>query len=293
VTGAVYKIINSPELAESQGVLELAMLETILEKKAESDYDYPPEQYRFIIGLMEKFELCYPLVKSSRVLVPDLLAVQEPDADFDYDTALRFIVEYDFLPRSVMPRFIVNMYRDIKQNLQWRTGVVLEDRDFEAQALVRADNEARRIYIYVTGSQKRDYFAALLLTLRRINSSFEKLKTSELVPMPDNPEITAPYKQLVKCEKRGYEYYLHAESDKEYLVKDLLGTIIGEKAATEEEILRYLKEALAAAKDTKESPAKILKDTLILQPNIFGVGINISKIFDKLLSRQKKGDKTN
>ncbi|MCP5103328.1 MAG: hypothetical protein GY950_08115 [bacterium] len=94
-------------------------------------------------------------------------------------TWLTFIVQYDFLPRSVMPRFIVNMHTDIKENLQWRTGVVLEDRDFQSTAVVKADHEEKRIYLYVAGGQKRDYFAVLSATLRRINQSFEKLKTDQ------------------------------------------------------------------------------------------------------------------
>ena len=61
-----------------------------------------------------------------------------------------------------MPRFIVKMNRDIKDDLRWRTGVVLEDKNFSSSAVVRADNEAKRISIYVKGEQRRDYFAVLL-----------------------------------------------------------------------------------------------------------------------------------
>jgi hypothetical protein len=95
-------------------------------KKTKKDYFYPKDKYRYIITLMKKFELCYG-IDDETVLIPDLLAVQEPPIAFDYSGALTFIIHYDFLPRSVMPRFIVNMHNDIKKNLQWRTGVVLED----------------------------------------------------------------------------------------------------------------------------------------------------------------------
>jgi small GTP-binding protein len=284
VTGAFYKIVNSPELAQNQGILELSMLEIILKKKDEKDYDYPPDQYRFIIGLIEKFELCYPLEKGKSVLVPDLLPVQEPEIDLDYDNALRFIVDYEFLPRSVMPRFIVNMYRDIEDDLQWRTGVVLEGRDFEGRALVRADNEARRIYIYVTGTRKRDYFAALLLTLRRINGSFEKLKTKELIPMPDDPEITVSYNHLLVLEEESTTRFIPDGSRKKYNVADLLGTVrTGENL--EEAILNLLQK-LADKTDTVESLVKKAqnRDTLLLQPNFMGLGIDLKGLAKKTLS---------
>ena len=102
------------------------MLNKILTKDKEEDYDYPPDRYPFIINLMMKFELCYEIDRDV-VLIPDLLEFQEPEIDFDYENSLKFIIDYDYLPKSVMPRFIVRMHNDIKaKNLQWRTGVVLE-----------------------------------------------------------------------------------------------------------------------------------------------------------------------
>ncbi len=241
VTEAVYKIINSVELVECKGVLNIRHLDKILERKTEDDYYYPRDKYRYLITLMKKFEICYG-IDDETVLIPDLLAVQEPPIEFDYVSALKFIIEYEFLPRSVMPRFIVNMHENIKNMLQWRTGVMLENRDFLSTAVVKADHEAKRIYIYVEGGQKRDYFAVILAALRSINQSFEKLETWELIPMPDNPKITANYKQLIRFEEEGIEYYLPGETKKKYKVKDLLGTI-GEKIEEDEtlQMLRTIK----------------------------------------------------
>jgi small GTP-binding protein len=286
VTEAVYKIINSGELVECSGVLNIRDLDKILEKKTEEDYYYPKDKYRYIITLMKKFEICYG-IDDETVLIPDLLAVQEPPIELDYSTALKFIIDYEFLPRSVMPRFIVNMHKDIKGDLQWRTGVVLEDRDFLSTAVVKADHEAKRIYIYVEGGQKRDYFAVLLVTLRRINQSFEKLKTTELVPMPDDPQITASYKHLIRLENRGIDVYLPGESEKEYKVKDLLGTIAGGKP-NEEEILQILRK-IKTDTDTMETLFKKANDTIMLQPNFMGVGINLNKLIQKLFHKKKSG----
>ena len=153
VTNAVYKLVNSKELAESRGVLKLDMFAEILKQRTERDFPYPPDQYGFFISLMKKFELSYDL-DDSTVLLPGLLEIQEPDFEFDYEGTLRFIIDYDFLPPSVMPRFIVKMNRDIKDDLRWRTGVVLEDKGYHSTAVVRADIEAKRISIYVNGDKK-------------------------------------------------------------------------------------------------------------------------------------------
>ena len=75
----------------------------ILKKEKETDFYYPHNRYQYIIDLMKKFELCYEIDKKT-VLIPDLLEVQEPEFEFKYDNSLKFVIEYDFLPRSVMPR---------------------------------------------------------------------------------------------------------------------------------------------------------------------------------------------
>jgi internalin A len=222
VTEAVYKIINSPRLASGKGVLALDHLPEILKKKKEEDFYYPLEKYRFIIGLMRKFELCYEF-GHQRILVPDLLDTNEPDFEFENKGALGFIVQYNFLPPSVMPRFIVKMHKDIHNRLQWRTGVVLHDRDFRSTAVVKADIQAKRIEIKVNGPQKREYLAVLLTVLRGINHDYQKLVTQELVPMPDEPGITADYQQLIRHEQHGIPVYLPGGSDRTYNVKELLG----------------------------------------------------------------------
>ena len=108
-----------------------------------------------------------------------------------------------------MPRFIVKMNRDIKGDLRWRTGVVLEDKALNYAAVVRADNDARRLSLYVNGAQRRDYFSVILKRFREINNSFEKLKAIEKIPLPDDPQVTVSYDHLIKLELKGREA-LHA-----------------------------------------------------------------------------------
>ncbi|MBE9593850.1 MAG: TIR domain-containing protein, partial [Proteobacteria bacterium] len=239
VTNAVYRIINSEELAECSGLLRLELLNKILAQKKEKgkprffdkilkhekeiEFYYPREKYSFIIDLMKKFELCYA-INGETVLLPDLLEVQEPEFDFDYDAALKFVIDYDFLPRSVMPRFIVKMHKDIK-SVQWRTGVVLEAEVFHSTAVIKADERDERIYIYVDGEQKRDYFSTIRKTFRDINDSFEKLEAKEMVPLQDNDEISIEYEELIGYELEGRDEYFIGKLRKGYSVKKLLNGI--------------------------------------------------------------------
>ena len=283
VTEAVYRIINSEKLAEAKGVLKLSLLDEILEKRKKTDYHYPPDRYPYIIELMKKFELCYE-IDGQTVLIPDLLEVQEPRIDFDYAKSLKFLIEYDFLPKSVMPRFIVKMHNDVKRHLRWRTGVVLQDKAFHSTAVIKADERDNKIYIYANGEQKRDYFSVIRYAFLSINRSFEKLDAVEKVPMPDDPTITVSYDHLVRLERKGVEEYIPDGSEKEYKVKDLLGTIYVEKK-TEKEILQLLRK-LKDQSDNQKTLLKKANDVIQLQPNFFGLGVNLNQVIKKLFPKK-------
>jgi small GTP-binding protein len=229
VTEAVYRIINSEKLAESRGVLRLKLLDEILKQEKDTDYFYPSDKYKYIVDLMKKFALCYE-IDTQTVLIPDLLEVQEPKFDFNYSTSLKFLIVYDFLPKSVMPRFIVKRHKDIKNELRWRTGVVLGDKAFHSTAVVKVDENDKKIYIYVNGEQKRDYFSIIRKTFREINDSFEKLEFKELVPLPDNDEIAIEYEELLGYELEGRGEYFVGKLRKGYSVKKLLDGIEKEEA---------------------------------------------------------------
>ncbi len=305
VTNAVYKIVNSKEIAESKGVLRPdVMLPEILKQKTETDFYYPPYQYGFFISLMKKFELSYDL-DNNIVLLPASLEIQEPDFEFDYEGSLRFVIDYDFLPPSIMPRFIVKMSRDIKDVLRWRTGVVLENKGYHSTAVIRADVEAKRISIYVNGNQRRDYFSVILQMFREINNSFEKLKVTEKIPLPDNPEVTVSYDHLIKLELKGRETYMPDGSDDEYNVSYLLGTVINrnnERALLEEilritdmnrsnvdELLKVLQKLheVDEESDTEDTRLEKLNKIVMAEPNFCGFGLRLNEIMRIYLKSKK------
>jgi hypothetical protein len=178
--------------------------------------------------MMKKFELCYTLENDREILVPDLLEVGEPEIPFDSADsadALKFLVSYNFLPPSVMPRLIVRLHRDIKDQLRWRSGVALENRGFDALAVVKSDDREQTITITVTGAQRREYLAVILNTLREINAGFDKIDVSERVPLPDNPGIGVSYKHLIWLEQQNIQSYAVEDTQKHYDVRQLLGAV--------------------------------------------------------------------
>jgi small GTP-binding protein len=284
VTNAVYKIITAKRMADNKGFLCLKCLGEILPPGKGDKLSCPPETYPYIMHLMEKFELCYP-VGEEEVLIPQLLPVPESEFTFDYSGALSFVLYYpDFLPPSIFPRFMVKVHKDIEDNLRWRTGVVLTDTMSGARAVIKADVEARRINIWVQGERRREYLHYLRYSLAGIKNSFEKLTVSERVPMPDDPGGSADYENLLDLLDAGSDVFIPIGSKKRYSVKELLGLVQPKDKDELTELMRKLNVHL----DEKESGTEIAASLFELKPNIFGIGFNLNELFARILAWGKQ-----
>jgi len=286
VTNGVYKIINAESVAAAKGLLNKRALRDLLRWQEGDEHRYEWADHNYLIELMKKFELCYELA-GDEVLIPQLLEVPQPQFDFDYEHSLRFVLHYeDFLPPSVMPRFIVKRHHEIQDKLRWRSGVVLANPLLEASAVVRADNEARRIHIMVTGTQRKAFLTVIMLTLREINNSFEGLKVSERVPMPDKPAITVDYETLRNNLEQGVEKFVPEGAKKAYNIRELLGTV------DEERMLKILQKVKGNVPD-KESFLDVIGKNLKAEPELFGFGINLKEVGEAAWQRYKawRGEK--
>jgi len=224
ITAAVYRIINSSHLAASNGLLSLDSLTEILKPIEKEDAVYPSEKHGFVIELMKKFELCYSL-NDKELLIPDLLPVAEPSFQFADKQPLNYRMQYDFLPPSIMPRFIVRRHVEIKDRRQWRTGVHLQHPESKTEAIVRSDNEARRIDIQIYGAGKREFLSVIRTALRNLNSTFKNLAVEEFLLLPDAPDVLVGYQELIVHEKMGMREILIAKLEKKYDVQSLLAGI--------------------------------------------------------------------
>ena len=201
VTGGIYLIINAKILASRQGELHLADLSDIL-----PGVKYPREMHMFIVGLMRKFELCFPFPdESGRYLVPDLLPKdQHEDADhFSPATCLGFEYQYPILPEGLLSRFIVRSHVLSEGQPRWRSGVILQ---FEGcRALVKADVQDKRVQVLVDGpaGNRKRLLAVIRSDFDRIHSSIRDLNPREMVPVPKYPQHLIDYQNLKIREQSG------------------------------------------------------------------------------------------
>jgi GTPase SAR1 family protein len=218
VTNGVYKIVTSKELGEKKGLIDINAISQLL-----SGNDYPSSTHRYIIELMKKFELSYQL--DNTLLVPSRFEVQEPSFELNSNDILHFEFHYSFLPLSIIDTFIVKSHYDIKDSLRWRSGVVLEDRSTQTQAVIKVDNREKEIKISVIGEQKRDFFAVIRKRFYEINSKFKEIEIDELIPLPNFQKVKVKYKELIGYEKAGRDDYFNGELGKAFSVSKLLNGI--------------------------------------------------------------------
>ncbi len=234
VTVGAYRVINDNLLmTEHKGVLHWQDSARIFQPKSRKDRDdYPTEESRkFILRMMEKFELCFPMEDYNHqdypdYLIPDLLPKEEPDTG-EWKDCLNFEYHYDkVLPNSVISRFIVKSHDLIARTnyrTYWRTGVILANKEGN-KAYVKADLEDAKIFIHISGnaSTRRSFLSIIRHTFDQIHDR-PKLTPDERVCLPDQPKESVSYDHLLKLEKRGKADY--SNSDRDYNIRELLDGI--------------------------------------------------------------------
>jgi internalin A len=206
ITRGIYQILNSEPLRKAQGRFAAATFADDLPKE-----NYPAAVHPYLLALMRKFRLCHPLDdKGDKYLIPELLSKEEPnlEAEFPREQCLGFAYRYEaVLPEGLLPRFIVETYVHREPRAAWRTGVVLERAN--CRALVKGDVQGRTVTIRVAGpgQGRRELLGIIREHFERIHRSFEKLPVTELVPIPQHPDVVVPYKDLLDYEAAGDDEY--------------------------------------------------------------------------------------
>ena len=177
-TTAVYKALDTQEVKENQGRFSRAQLNHIW-----NDREYADMRDE-LLQLMMRFKLCYKISSTEdEYIAPQLLNAEQPDYDWDDSNNLLLRYHYDFMPKGILTRFIVEMHRFIEgQRLVWRSGVVLNNGS--ARAEVIEYYHRGEIHIRVGGTGSRDFLAAISFGLDKINMSYERLqnKCRKLIP---------------------------------------------------------------------------------------------------------------
>ena len=235
VTGGVYRVLNSAELLRAgDGILELAALDRILD---DSEH-YPSHRHRFLLGMMQKFELCFEFPNNSgRFLVPELLSVNEPDIGWRANDVLNFQYEYSVLPRGLVPRLIVRTHHLLTESpTYWRNGTVLAIEG--CRVLIRGNLREERVFIQVqgpatdgteyrgdriAGAARRRALAVVRDYFSTIHVGIPRLRAKAKIPLADDPEAPpVDYEYLLELERDGVRELRFEGASRIHTVRDLL-----------------------------------------------------------------------
>ncbi|MCP5119073.1 MAG: GTP-binding protein, partial [bacterium] len=202
LTGAIYTLLNSPTVRDQQGEFSRGQVAELLDPAL-----YSAHWHEFILGMMRDPDvgLCFQLLDSAeeRYLVPEALPPNQPDYDVWPADSLRFRYHYEFLPPGLIPRFIVQVHRNLTDKpTRWRTGVVLGAAG--CPVLVRGDCDGRRIDIEVAGPAglRRAALNVVLNDLEYVHRLNPECGEKARVPLPDQPKVSVSYDHLLTLEKR-------------------------------------------------------------------------------------------
>ena len=197
-TKAVYKVVGNKKVTDNGEVTDNA--EIIANygyftqqnlKQIWRDREYQ-DLHDELLHLMKHFKLCYEIpCQPGQYIAPQLLPLETPNYEWDDTDNLILRYEYDFMPKGIITRFIVEMHLLIyrpqsglskgRGDIVWRDGVILADN--YAKAEVIENYHQREIRIRVSGTHKKSLLDRIRHELWKIHATYDdRLKYQEFIP---------------------------------------------------------------------------------------------------------------
>jgi internalin A len=177
-TSAVYQVLETPLVKENYGRFSLDHLAIIW-----SDAEYEDLRDE-LLHLMLRFKLCYQIPgDQGEYIAPHLLSPDQPDYAWDATNNLVLRYQYDFMPKGILTRFIVEQHRLIEQQTQvWKSGVILTHGQARAEVIEYYRHSSGEIRVRITGRDRKELLTILNHELQKIHASYERLQYSTLIP---------------------------------------------------------------------------------------------------------------
>ncbi|MBD2693140.1 COR domain-containing protein [Anabaena catenula] len=175
-TTGVYKVLDNKKVIKNLGCFSQDNLAEIWK-----DVQYTNMRDE-LLQLMMRFKLCYPIPNCvGQYIAPQLLDINQPEYTWDKSHNLILRYKYEFMPKGILTRFIVETHPWIEeQMLVWRSGVILNQDQTRAEVIENYNQ--KEIKIRVVGSRKKELLTVITHELDKIHRSFERLKYDTLVP---------------------------------------------------------------------------------------------------------------
>ncbi|MBE9103954.1 leucine-rich repeat domain-containing protein [Nostoc cf. edaphicum LEGE 07299] len=235
-TTAVYKVLDNDNVKKKLGCFTKNDLKDIWQ-----DGEYTDMRDE-LLQLMMRFKLCYEIPgHRDTYIAPQLLSIEKADYTWDDRHNLILRYTYDFMPKGILTRFIVETHPWIEQQkLVWKSGIVLNKDQTRAEVIENYDQ--REIKIRVAGNRKKELMAVVTHELEKIHNSYERLQPKTLVPCNCETckNLPLPYSySLDSLKKRlnASRYQIECENSFEMIeVRKLIDDVMFQPAKADGEI---------------------------------------------------------
>ena len=175
-TTAVYKVLENKTVIENLGCFSQEELADIWQDRKYNDMQDE------LLQLMMRFKICYQIPnRPGNYIAPQLLDINEPKYEWEKSNNLILRYKYEFMPKGIITRFIIETYPWIEQQkFAWKSGVVLNKHQTRAEII--ENHNQREIKVRVSGNRKKELLTVVTHELEKIHRSFERLQYQTLVP---------------------------------------------------------------------------------------------------------------
>ena len=184
-TTAVYKVLDTPKVQQNLGCFTH---DDLAEIWANDQYSDMRDE---LLQLMMRFKLCYEIPHRPRTYIaPQLLSPNQPKYAWGNTDNLILRYHYDFMPKGMLTRFIVETHRLIEGDLVWKDGVILTENDARAEVIeAYYKNEIR---IRISGKLKKPLREKIRYEFDKIHASYNK---------PEDPPANhrLRYQEFIPC----------------------------------------------------------------------------------------------
>ena len=248
---AIYLIIYFGREKAEKGILSGSDIKDILKKQSGSvykdkKYPYKSTTIPFILEIMRKFEISYPL-DSGREFIPALCQKEEGNEECleEKKPMLEYLFRYEYLPENVLHRLMIQMNQWLDFHCIWRSGMRMQENSTGLSALIRA--EQKQLHIFIRSSSPLHEPWEMLNRIRecllKIHRELNLLAEDVILFRKGEFVEEISYDRIMKYLKNHHREYYIPDINEEIDLYELIGKVEGREAA------KNMEQAVAEGKE--------------------------------------------
>ncbi len=236
---AIYLIIYFGREKAEKGILSGSAIIEILKNQSGSvykdkTYPYKSTTIPFILEIMRKFEISYPL-DSGREFIPALCQKEEGNEECfeEKEPMLEYLFRYEYLPENVLHRLMIQMNQWLDFHCIWRSGMRIQEDSTGLSALIRA--QQKQLHIFIRSSSPLHEPWEMLNRIRecllKIHRELNLLAEDVILFRKEEFVEEISYDRITKYLNNHHKEYYIPDINEEIDLYELIGKVEGREAA--------------------------------------------------------------